>query len=113
MNPPAPIMDLKATQTEKDVELSWTAPQDAVRYHIVWSDKSISEESTPDPSYTNWWAADVTAFAPEDTPGEKLKVRIKPNKKNPFYAAIFSFDVNENMSRMSNVTSIQRKLFLW
>ena len=113
MNPPAPIVDLKATKTGEDIELSWTAPQDAVRYHIVWSDKPISEESTTDPSYTNWWAAEVTAFVPKDKTGEKLKVRINPNKTNPFYAAIFSFDENENMSRMSNLTSIQQQLFLW
>ncbi len=113
MDPPAPIIDLRATKTGKHIELSWTAPQDAFRYHIIWSDKPISEESITDPSYTNWWAANVKAFVPEDNPSEKLKVRVTPNKTKPFYAVIFSFDVNENMSRMSNVTSTQQKLLLW
>jgi hypothetical protein len=113
LNPPEPIGDLRATKTGDEVELSWTTPQDAVRYHIVWSDKPISEESTTDPSLTNWWAADVIAFAPLYNAGGKLKFRVNPNKTKHFYAAIFSFDVNENMSRMSNVASIEQQLFSW
>jgi hypothetical protein len=101
--PPKPISDLKTVVRGKEIELTWTAPQDAARYHIVWSDKPISEETTTDNNVTNWWAANAVGPDMIPMPDSRHSLTITPDSRGPFYAAIFSFDVNDNMSRMSNV----------
>jgi hypothetical protein len=103
LTPPDPISDFKAVIKRSNVELKWTAPYGAARYHIVWSDKPISEDTVTDEALINWWAANPVGPGLVPIPGSKQSITIKPSRTKPFYAAIFSFDENDNMSPMSNV----------
>lgn len=104
LTPPKAISDLKATPHENSITLSWTAPEEADRFHIVWSDKPISETTTTDTEMTNWWAANVVGPDLRQVPGKEQEITIAiPNSINSFYAAIFTFDENDNMSPISNV----------
>jgi len=103
LTPPKAILDLRALIKGPGIELAWTAPKEAARYHIVWSDKPISEETIIDKRLTNWWAANPVGTDLVPIPGSKQSITIRSSKTKPFYAAIFSFDGNDNMSPMSNV----------
>ncbi|MBW2645062.1 MAG: cadherin-like domain-containing protein [Deltaproteobacteria bacterium] len=103
LTPPNAILDLRALIKGPGIELAWTAPEEAARYHIVWSDKPISEETIIDKRLTNWWAANPVGTDLLPIPGSKQCITIRPSKIKPFYVAIFSFDGNDNMSPMSNV----------
>ncbi len=107
--PPSQITDLKATLSGSQVVLSWTAPKDPDlhHYHIVWSTKPISATQTTDTTQSNWWAANAIgpSFKPE--PGRRQSITITPSTPSPFYAAIFTFDNQGNMSPMSNVAQAQ------
>lgn len=106
LTPPKAISDLKATSHGDSITLSWTAPEEAARYHIVWSDQPISETTTTNTKMTNWWAANVVGPDLQPIPNKKQKIAITiPDSTNSFYAAIFTFDENDNMSPMSNIAS--------
>ncbi|MFH0919129.1 MAG: T9SS type A sorting domain-containing protein [Fibrobacterota bacterium] len=103
--PPAGINDLVAvidTSTQYAC-LTWTAPVDARRYHIVWSNKPIVGPQTIDSSVCNWWAANAVGPALTAIPGTQQSAVFEVSDSLPFYAAIFSFDSVENMSAMSNM----------
>lgn len=111
--PPTAITDLdatwlsgSATLPSSTVRLQWTAPADATRYHVVYSDKPIVEPNSTDPGVTNWWAA--YAVGPDLTPvaGQQQTLTFTPVFTGPCYVAIFSFDQVDNMSGMSNVVRV-------
>jgi len=125
--PPPPVSDLKGVQDGMAVKLTWTAPPDAHRYLIVWSDKAISESYTPRNNNTaNWWACDIAAPDLKAAPGKKQTATIRlddpwrcaargirPSRKNHFklkpppplkgllHFHVFSFDKANNMSTIS------------
>jgi hypothetical protein len=107
ITPPEGVSDLKAIMNGAKVKLEWTAPKEAVRYHIVWSEKPISEKTTTDTNVINWWAANPIGPDILPKPGEKQSVVIEHDRSKAFYAAMFSFDKNDNMSLMSNLANPQ------
>ncbi len=105
VTPPPPVGDLVATRSSGGIDLAWTAPADAVRYHVVWSTKPISAVTTTDPAKTNWWAAQAVGPALAPTPGARQTLHVSTGEATPVYAALFTFDASDNMSAMSNVVS--------
>ena len=101
--PPGRIDDLSATKNGQNVTLTWTTPPDAFRYHIVFCEKPISEDTTADKNLMNWWAANVIASDLMAKPGSKQTLSFSSNPSTALYFAVFSFDENDNMSAMSNV----------
>ena len=99
--PPPAVTDLKAVPGGGLVLLKWTAPPDAARYHIVWANRAITEESTTNRQTINWWAAQAIgpAFAPRS--GAVQRVVLDPGTSAVVHAALFSFDATHNMSAMS------------
>ena len=106
--PPAKITDLKATISGSDVILEWTAPQDAIRYHIVWGDKPLSGVTTQDRGLLNWWAANAIGPDLTPAPGVKQQLSFAPASTESLYVAIFTFDVIDNMSAMSNLARAEQ-----
>jgi hypothetical protein len=126
--PPAKVTDLKAVTKGPTVALTWTAPKDACRYLIVWSDKTVSEAYVAKNDETaNWWACDIAAPDITATPGakqtatvrlddpwrsacrgirpdrrKKFRVDPAPPLKGPVHFHVFSFDRANNMSALSN-----------
>jgi hypothetical protein len=101
--PPPPIRNLRAFMSSPTVlTLRWTAPHDAQRYHVVWSDKPIVEQPSTSKAVRNWWAAHAVGPALKPAPGKQQTVTIPVGNAAHVYAAIFTFDKNENMSAMSN-----------
>ena len=88
--PPAPIRDLVARRTEQGTVLRFSAPVDAVRYHVVWGDKPVVAELSTDPSELNWWAANALPAPAAAGAGAQEQIRIPDEVR---YAAVFSFDV--------------------
>jgi hypothetical protein len=105
--PPAAIANLSASVFSGTVTLSWMAPADAARYHIVWSDKPIVEPNSLSPTMTNWWAAHAVGPALAGAPGQTQTWTFHTNGAGPIYAAIFSFDAADNMSAISNIALAQ------
>jgi hypothetical protein len=102
--PPQAITDLKATMPKPSrLRIGWTAPDDADRYHVVWSDKPIVEEQSTDKSVTNWWAARAVGVRLKPVSGKWRTLAMEVPENGNVYVAIFSFDRNGNMSTMSNV----------
>lgn len=101
---PQAVADLSAIASGNNVTLRWTAPNDAdlKRYHIVWANQPITSQTISDPSSTNWWAAKAVGPGITPTPGAKESHTIS-SITLPFYAAMFTFDKNGNLSQMSNV----------
>lgn len=105
--PATKITDLKTTISDSDVVLEWTAPQDAVRYHIVWGGEPLSETTTQDSGKLNWWAANAIGPKLTPAPGTKQQLRFTPPSTDSVYVAIFTFDEINNMSAMSNVSKAE------
>lgn len=103
MAPPQPIADLQAWHEGSQVRLRWTAPADAVRYHVVWSDRPLTEAHTLDANLRNWWAAQPIGPALTPQPGTQQTLLVDTHSAATVYAAIFTFDAVDNMSDMSNV----------
>lgn len=102
--PPQAITDLRATMPKPSrLRIGWTAPDDAERYHVVWSDKPIVEEQSTDKSVTNWWAAQAVGVRLKPVAGKWRTLAMEAPENGNVYVAIFSFDRNGNMSTMSNV----------
>jgi hypothetical protein len=99
--PPTPINDLKARRSGTQVEINWTTPPDANRFHIVWSPLFISELQTTNTNLCNWWAANTVGSSLIGWPGTVQSIKFQiPDARN-LYVAIFSFDASNNMSQMS------------
>ncbi|MBN2320621.1 MAG: hypothetical protein JXR49_16195 [Acidobacteria bacterium] len=98
MTPPASITDLSAKQSREGIILTFTPPADAVRYHVVYSDKPISENSNPSTEVCNWWAAGTVGTL-------EIPQTIVPETA-AHYVAVFTFDSYGNMSGMSNVSNV-------
>ena len=91
--------------------LTWTAPADAERYLVVYGDKPITDSSTSDPWFLNWWAAEVIGPQFKATPGTKeyLTFTVQDTGYNMVYAGVFCFDAAFNMSSLNgNITSVER-----
>ena len=102
--PPAAITDLTATITAAStLRLDWTAPAGGTRYHIVWSTRPIVEAQSVDPALCNWWAAQAVGPDLAPVPGRVQNLSIPIGSATTVYAAIFTFDEEDNMSAMSNV----------
>jgi hypothetical protein len=99
--PPPPISDLTARRSGTKVEIVWTTPPDAIRFHIVWSHLLISETQTTNINHCNWWAANTIGTSLIGRPGTKQTIKFQIAKAQNVYVAIFSFDINNNMSQMS------------
>jgi exo-rhamnogalacturonan lyase-like protein len=125
--PPPRVTDLRGVRNGAKITLTWTAPRDADRYLIVWSDKAVSESYTPKNDKTaNWWACDIAAPDIKATPGakqtatvrlddpwrsacqgkrssyrKKFQVEPAPPLKGRVNFHIFSFDAANNMSSIS------------
>lgn len=105
--PPTAIANLSASVFSGTVTLSWMAPADAARYHIVWSDKPIVEPNSMSASVTNWWAAHAVGPSLIGAPGTTQSWTFHTDGAGPIYAAIFSFDAADNMSAISNIALAQ------
>jgi hypothetical protein len=70
---------------------------------VVWADKPIASQSSISGAVRNWWAAHAVGPTIKPQPGRQQTIRISVGNAPRVYAAIFSFDRNENMSDMSNV----------
>ncbi|MCP4267428.1 MAG: hypothetical protein GY777_18000 [Candidatus Brocadiaceae bacterium] len=102
--PPDAIEGLEIVRTGTDnIKLTWTTPLEAFRFHIVYSEKPISEDISTDTNMTNWWAAKVVGPDLTAKPGEKQSFGITVDRDIDQYVAIFTFDENDNMSAMSNL----------
>ena len=82
-------------------KLAWTTPANAVKFHFVWSNQTISEEHTIDPTKTNWWAAGVIGTDLKAVPGSRQTISF--DAPEAAYVAMFTWDSIGNMSPMSNV----------
>jgi hypothetical protein len=106
MTPPVAINDLSASLSNGMVRLQWTSPADAIRFHIVWSNLTISEAQTRSTSRRNWWAAETVGTTLKGVPGTVQSVTFPlVGSTTKVNVAIFSFDKSNNMSRMSNVAT--------
>ncbi|MGQ9662800.1 MAG: hypothetical protein ACUVWX_10775, partial [Kiritimatiellia bacterium] len=76
--PPARITDLRATYLGSKVTVTWTHPAEAVRYHVVYSDKPIVETQTRDPTVCNWWAARALVYSGPIITGTRAKLVFTP-----------------------------------
>jgi hypothetical protein len=102
--PPLPVTNLKAVRLDAaTLELRWTAPADAARYHIVWSGKPVVEKNSLDKTQRNWWAANAVGPKLVPVTGQNQTLQIHTGDNANVYAALFTFDDRDNMSAMSNV----------
>jgi hypothetical protein len=99
--PPAPIGDLQARRTGSTVRIQWTTPSDAVRFHVVWSDRTISEAQSTAGTVRNWWAANTVGTALVGVSGSAQTLEFDVGSAGTVYVAMFCFDASNNMSRMS------------
>jgi len=106
--PPAAIQNLKAVRTSPtEVTLRWTAPAGAKRYHVVWSDRPIVANPSPERAVSNWWAAHAIGPVLKPAPGRRQSLTFGVGTVDRVYVAMFSFDKQENMSAMSNVARVR------
>ena len=101
--PPPAVADLLAWRDGNRVGLLWTAPPDAARYHIVWSDRPIVAQNSLDPGQRNWWAASAVGPTLAPQPGMAQTLFIDTQGAETVYVALFTFDSADNMSMMSNL----------
>ncbi|KAI2500505.1 hypothetical protein MHU86_13996 [Fragilaria crotonensis] len=101
-SPPAPITNLQARKTGSTVRIQWTTPADAVRFHVVWSDRTISEPQSTSTSVRNWWAANTVGTTLVGISNTVQSLQFDVGSAPTVYIAIFSFDASNNMSRMSS-----------
>lgn len=104
--PPAKIGKLAAKAEGGKVKVLLSAPAEAAKYHLVWSDKPIVEEPTEAEDKINWWAANAVGPGLKPRPGRKQAVTFTPDKSGTIYIAAFTFDENDNLSRMSEVVKV-------
>lgn len=104
---PSAISDLSARLASGKAHIEWTAPADAARYFAVWSTLPISRTYTKAADQRNFWACQVIPNNLVGTPGSKqsLDVGGLPAGQKVYFAVV-SFDANDNLSDVSNVTSL-------
>ena len=78
------------------------APEGAAFYHVIWSDRPISEDPTTDAGEANWWAARTVGLFPSASAGSTETVTIPDAGSAAIHAALFSFSADDQMSSMSN-----------
>jgi hypothetical protein len=106
---PAAIGDLTAVAigTGTGVRLTWTTPEDAVRFHVVWSTLPLVAPWTRSATERNPWlgtpVAQDLAADPEQT--QTLDLADLPAGET-VYMAIFSLSEQGHLSPMSNVASL-------
>jgi len=104
--PPAAVKDLSAVAEGDRVTLTWTDPPDVSRRHLVLSAKPIAARMTDAAACANWWSAEVLVVDLAPRPGEARTLTVTSKTAGAggaVYAALFSFDAEENMSEMSNL----------
>ncbi|KAI2492458.1 hypothetical protein MHU86_22108 [Fragilaria crotonensis] len=101
-SPPAPITNLQASKTGSSVRIQWTTPADAIRFHVVWSDRTISEPQSTSTNVRNWWAANTVGTALVGISNTVQSLQFDVGSAPTVYVAMFSFDASNNMSRMSS-----------
>lgn len=101
--PPQPINNLLMTRTGTQCNLTWTVPADAKRYHIVWGNWPIVETPTDNPRYLNWWAGKAVGKVLAAAAGTQDQVTFTVPDTGLIYAAVFTWDSANNMSRISNI----------
>jgi hypothetical protein len=103
-DPPAAITDLRARPSGRGVELRWTTPPKASRFHVLWSSLPISATFTKDPSQRNPWGCTVVPNTLRGRPGaeQSLEIPELPSGR-PVHVAVFSFAAGGDMSPISNV----------
>jgi len=97
---PEAITNLAATLDDQTITFSWTVPLDAVRSHLIWSQKPIKDITTFDfdDNKTNWFSANVIGQHVENS--NQSATITAP--KGMIYAAAYSFDAAGNISKISN-----------
>jgi hypothetical protein len=99
--PPAAIGNLEARKTGSTVRIQWTTPADAVRFHVVWSDRTISEPQSTSTIVRNWWAANTVGTTLVGVSNTVQSLQFDVGSAPSVHVAMFSFDASNNMSRMS------------
>jgi len=102
---PAAIQDLTAVAADTGVRLTWTTPEGAERFHVVWSTLPIVAPWTRSATERNpWLAAPVTQDLAAD-PGQvqSLKIEDLPTGE-PLYFAIFTLSKAGHLSPMGNTS---------
>ncbi|OGS35640.1 MAG: hypothetical protein A2293_01445 [Elusimicrobia bacterium RIFOXYB2_FULL_49_7] len=107
--PALPVSNLQAEYdlSTRNIRLIFTSPSavDLRRYHIVWKNKPISENTTLSTDSCNWWIARATGERVSGSPNSQTTIVFHDDSLSagPLYAALFSFDSMNNMSAMSNL----------
>lgn len=108
--PAARITDLSASSPAAGkVRIDWTAPANATRYLIVYSELPIVEAYTLDPNVRNFWGAKVVKHSLDVTPGQKQSLEFDAPTGKTVYAAICTLTADKNLSKVSNIPSIAVK----
>jgi len=103
---PSAVTDLRAIRNRDKITLTWTAPNDAHRYHIVRCERPISEVYTQEHGLCNWWAGRAIGNQLETKPGAPQTLTFTPENTGNIYFSLFSFDNASNISAMSNVAAV-------
>ncbi|MCP4671239.1 MAG: hypothetical protein GY857_08025 [Desulfobacula sp.] len=108
---PARVDDLEALRLGSNkILLKWTAPKAANQYQIKYSEKLIQEKNynnKNNKSRTYWWAAEnVQGESPPKREGTKEELILKGIGKGKKYFYIRSYDINNNLSPLSNYAEI-------
>jgi hypothetical protein len=104
---PAAIQDLSAVAAGTGARLTWTTPEGAERFHVVWSTLPLVAPWTRSATERNpWLATPVTqnlAADPEET--QSFLIDDLPAGET-VYLAIFSLSEQGHLSAMSSVASV-------
>jgi hypothetical protein len=111
------VNDLSAELNGANIILKWTAPSEAIRYQIKFSNKKFVESLGFDPDkkvyeydpqeYANWWAGENIPDEPNPgIAGSRQNYIVKGLKRGHYYFAIRSWDASNNRSRISNLADI-------
>lgn len=113
--PPGPVTDLKAYFSEKRpdlVLLEWTVPQDAKRYDIRSSAKTLVESMASDEtaSRETWWHAEAHGDAPARAAGQRDWTVVMGSgikDRNFMVRSLDNLDDAANLSAFSNIARAQ------
>jgi hypothetical protein len=104
---PAAITGLTAQVKSGNVEISWTTPAEAERFHVVWATLPIVANYTMSETERNPWAATPVPNTLRGVPGTQQSLQLSGLPAGQtVYIAVFTFASNGHMSPMSNVTQI-------
>ncbi len=108
--PPSAIANLTASLSGTTVQLQWTAPARAERYHVVWDTVALSPVYTRDTTKRNLWAAKAVGTGLRAAPGTTQSLSFSAasaRSGDTVYVAVITFDVLDNMSASSNIAQIR------